>query len=169
LSDSEELRILEEELHGITNTVSKAQERLNIVSKSELLLLSIQNLLNEVKMYSLESYNTKYDKIIEIISKIDALAKQLPYDDLHDFEREEIIPQGAISYNFKNITYFSIILSQLMPPPLSSEELIKFTNEIDSRYSSILLHISQLKSYKNKLEAIIDHLSVTAIACYLGS
>ena len=169
MPENDELKILEEELYGINNTVSKTKERLNIVSRTENLLSEIKKLLEVTKAIALESYNTKYTLITENITHIKQLAEKIPYPELTEFNRDEIIPQGAISYNFNSINYDSLIMTLPKTPPISKEELNEFIQEIDSKYSNILLQISQLKSYKNKLTLIIDNLSVTALACFLCS
>ena len=169
MSENDELKILEEELYGINNAVSKTKERLNIVSDTETLLCSIQNILTETKTISIDAYDTKYNKITENILQIKSIAKKIPYTELNDFDKDEIIPQGGISYNFNNINYNSLIMSLPKSPPISKDQLNKFIQEIDSKYSNVLLQISQLKSYKKKLNLIIDNLSVTAVACYLCS
>jgi hypothetical protein len=169
LEDNDELKILEDELYGINNAVSKAKERLEIVTNTEILLSKIQNLLAETKCIALESYNTAYNSITENIYKIKDMAQKVSYQELNEFNKDEIIPQGSISYNFNNINYNSLIMSLPKSPPISKEELNKFLMEIDSKNSNLLLQVSQLRSYKKKLELIIDNLSVTAIACYLCS
>lgn len=169
MDNKDELKVLEEELYGINNAVSKAKERLSIVSETENLLTSIQNLLNETKTISIEAYDTKYNQITQNISKIKEIAQKIPYNELNEFNKDEIIPKGAISYNFNNINFNSLIMSLPKTPPITKEQLNQFIQEIDSKYSNVLLQISQLKSYKKKLEVIINNLSVTAIACYLSS
>ncbi|MEW5821297.1 MAG: hypothetical protein AB1782_13975 [Cyanobacteriota bacterium] len=169
MTENNDLKILEEELYGINNAVSKTKERLKIVSEVELLLTSIQKLLIETKDISLESYDTKYNNITENILKIKDIAKKIPYTELNEFNKDEIIPQGAISYNFNNINYNSLIMSLPKSPPISKEQLNDFLQEVDTKNSNVLLQISQLKSYTKKLNLIIDNLSVTALACYLCS
>lgn len=169
MSDSNELKILEEELYGINNAVSKAEERIDIVTKTEETLSYIQNMLIETKHIALESYDTQYNQITENILKIKEIAKTVPYKELNEFNKDEIIPQGAISYNFNSINYNSLIMSLPKSPPISKDQLNTFSQEIDTRNSNLLLQISQLKSYKKKLNLIIDNLSATALACYLCS
>lgn len=169
MSDNNDLKILEEELYGINNAVSKAEERIEIVTNTEKTLCLIQSMLIETKTIALESYDTKYNQITENILKIKEIAKTVPYTELNEFNKDEIIPQGAISYNFNNINYNSLIMTLPKSPPISKEQLNTFSQEIDTRNSNLLLQISQLKSYKKKLLLIIDNLSATALACYLCS
>lgn len=169
MEDNKELQILEEELYGINNAVNKTQERLKIVSDTESILTSIQNLIITTKTIASESYNTKYNQITENILKIKELATTIPYEDLNEFNKDEIIPQGAISYNFQSINYNSLVMALPKSPPVTKEELHNFIQELESKHSNVLLQISQLKSYKKKLELIIDNLSITALACYLCS
>lgn len=169
MENNDDLKILEEELYGINNAVDNINERLKTVSTTELQLTEIQSILTEIKNTSLESYDTKYNQITEYILKIQEVAKKIPYTELNEFDKNEIIPQGAISYNFNNINYNSLIMSLPKTPPISKGELKAFIKELDCKYSAVLLQISQLKSYKKKLEAIINKLSITAVACYLCS
>jgi prefoldin subunit 5 len=169
LEDKSDLQILEEELYGINAAVSKINERMEIVNKTESTLNTIQTILTNTKNIALESYDSKYNTITENILHLKEIAQKIPYKELNDFNKEEIIPQGAISYNFNSINYDSLIMSLPKSPPISKEELNGFIQEIESKYSNILLQISQLKSYRQKLEMIKDKLSVTAIACYLSS
>jgi len=164
-----DLQILEEELLGINETFNKAQERLNIVNKTESVLSSIQKLLVTTKTISLDSYDTQYNKITENILKIKELAENIPYNCLTDFNKDEIIPQGAICYNFSNINYNSLIMTLPKTPPISKKDLESFIKEIESKNNSLNLQLSQLMSYKKKLELTINNLSVTAIASYLCS
>lgn len=169
MENNDDLKILEDELYGINNAVTKTQERLKIVTGTETLLSSIQNLINETKSIALDSYDTKYNQITENILTIKELAKQVQYRELNEFNKDEIIPQGAISYNFNNINYDSLIMSLPKSPPISKEQLNKLIQEIDLKQSNLLLQLSQLKSYKKKLELIINNLSAAAVACYLCS
>lgn len=169
MADNNDLKILEEELYGINNAVSKTKERLNIVNETKAALDIIQKMLIETKEIAIESYDTKYNQITENILKIKETAKKIPYAELNEFNKDEIIPQGSISYNFNNINYDSLIMSLPKSPPISKEELNSFIQGIETKNSNVLLQISQLKSYKNKLNLIIDKLSVTALACYLCS
>lgn len=169
MTDNNELKMLEEELYGINNAVSKAEERLNIVTTTESKLAEVQKILLDTKNIAVNSYDTKYNQITENILKIQEIAKDIPYKELNDFNKEEIIPQGAISYNFNNINYNSLIMALPMSPPISKDQLKTFLLEIDSRNSNLLLQLSQLKSYNKKLNLIIDNLSAAALASYLCS
>lgn len=169
MEDINALKLLEEELYGINNAVSKTQERLNIVEQTESTLNKILGILSETRDIAQDSYDTKYNQITENILKLEELAKKIQFNELNEFNKDEIIPQGAIAYNFNNINYNSLIMCLPKTPPISKNELKNFIQEVNSRYSNISLQVSQLKSYKNKLELIINNLSVTALACYLGS
>jgi hypothetical protein len=169
LEDKDELQILEEDLYGINNTVSKVNERLEIVEETNKLLNQVKDRLIETKEIAMQNYDTQYNLITENIIEIKNIAKNISYEDLSDFTRDVIIPQGAISYNFNNINYNSLIMSLPKTPPISQEELKEFLKEINSKHSNVLLQISQLKSYKTKLEMIKEKLSITALACYLSS
>lgn len=169
MSDNKDLQILEEELYGINNAVSKTKDRLELITTTEGVLSSIQNLLEKTRELSTKSYNAEYKTIIENIKSIADIAQKIPYDELNDFTQDEIIPQGAISYNFNNINYSSLVMALPKSPPISREELNNFIKDLDNKYSNVMLQLSQIKSYKKKLNVIIDKLSITAVACYLCS
>lgn len=169
MDNNTDLQILEEELLGINESFNKAQERLNVIKNTESVLSAIQKLLNDTKNISLDSYDTKYNKITENILKIKEFAASIPFDCLSDFNKDEIIPQGAICYNFSNINYNSLIMMLPKTPPISKKDLEAFIKEIESKNNSLNVQLSQLISYKKKLELTINNLSVTAIASYLCS
>lgn len=165
----DDLKILEEELYGINNAVNKINERIELITHTESQLNEISELIITAKSSAIEAYDTKYNIITENILTIKKIAENVDYKGLNEIDEDEMIPPGSISYNFNNINYNSLIMSLPKTPPISKEELDTFIKELESKHSNVLLQISQLKSYKKRLDVIINKLSVTALASYLCS
>lgn len=169
MPDNNDLQKLEEELYGINNAVAKTKERLELITNVENVLGVIYKNLSELKEIALNSYNTEYSVITDKIHIITQIAREIPYEELNDINKDEIIPQGSISYNFNNINYNTLVMALPKSPPICRDELNNFIKDIDTRCSNVMLQLSQIKSYKKKLKMIIDKLSITAVACYLCS
>lgn len=169
MDENKELQMLEDELQGINDAVAKSKERLELVMYTESLLLAILNNLKILKNVTLEEYNNNFELVKDTIVKTHQLAQKIPYKQLQSIDTDDLMPQGSISYNFSNFAYETIIVDSPKSPPISKQELSAFLQRVEAKNSGVLVQLSQIKSYKSKLERIINQLSVTAIASYLCS